>query len=107
MGAIGAHHLILTPSERAAWTTAVDYQIWHALVLLVAPLIFTTVSRISIAMIASYIAGTVLFSGSIYLLVLTKNSLWGPLTPIGGLCILFGWFFLILSLLLNRENLSL
>ena len=106
MGAIGAHHLILTPSERVAWTTAVDYQIWHALVLLVAPLIFTTVSRTSIAMIASYIAGTVLFSGSIYLLVLTKNSLWGPLTPIGGLCILFGWFFLILSLLLNRENLS-
>ena len=106
MGAIGAHHLILTASEKAAWSTAVDYQMWHALVLLVVPLMCIRVRKTLTVMIASYIAGIVLFSGSIYLLVLTKNSLWGPFTPLGGICILLGWFLLIWSLWLHRENLS-
>jgi len=106
MGAMGVHHLILTPSERVAWSTAVDYQMWHALVLLILPLIPMRASRIFPLMIASYVAGIFLFSGSIYLLVLTKNSLWGPLTPLGGICILFGWLLLILSQWLHRGNLS-
>ena len=55
-------------------------------------------------MIAFFVAGIVLFSGSIYLLVLTKNSLWGPVTPLGGFCILLGWLLLILSVWLHREN---
>ena len=54
--------------------------------------------------LASFVAGIVLFSGSIYLLVLTKNSLWGPITPLGGICILLGWVLLILSVWLHREN---
>ena len=106
MGAIGAHHLILTASERAAWSTAVDYQIWHALVLLVVPLMSIGARKILTVMITSYIAGIVLFSGSIYLLVLTRSSLWGPLTPLGGICILLGWILLIWSLWLHRKNLS-
>tara|TARA_B100001057_G_scaffold228777_1_gene229047 strand:+ start:366 stop:749 length:384 start_codon:yes stop_codon:yes gene_type:complete len=104
MGAMGAHHLELTESERAAWSTAVDYQMWHALVLLVTPLISLRTSRAFPFLIATFVAGTVLFSGSIYLLVLTKNPLWGPLTPLGGICILLGWFLLILSVWLHREN---
>ena len=104
MGAMGAHHLGVNESDRSAWSTAVDYQLWHAIVLLVAPLIPLRESRIFPFMIAFFVAGIVLFSGSIYLLVLTKNSLWGPITPLGGICIISGWLLLILSVWLHREN---
>ena len=104
MGAMGAHHLGLTESERSAWSTAVDYQMWHALVLLVVSLTPFSASRVFSLLIASFVAGIALFSGSIYLLVLTKNSFWGPITPLGGVCILLGWFLLILSVWLYREN---
>ena len=104
MGAMGAHHLGMTESDRSAWSTAVDYQLWHAIVLLVAPLIPLGASRIFPFMIAFFVVGIVLFSGSIYLLVLTKNSLWGPVTPLGGICIISGWLLLILAVWLHREN---
>ena len=104
MGAMCAHHLGLTESERAAWSTAVDYQMWHAIVLLLAPLISFRASRTFPLLVASFVAGIVLFSGSIYLLVLTKNSLWGPITPLGGIFILLGWFLLVLSVWLHRED---
>ena len=104
MGAMGAHYLGLTESDRSAWSTAVDYQMWHSILLLVVPLIPFSASRTLPFLIASFVAGIVLFSGSIYLLVLTKNSLWGPITPLGGICILLGWFLLILSVWLHREN---
>ena len=104
MGAVGAHHLGLTEAEKSAWSTAVEYQMWHAIVLLVTPLVSFGANRTFHLLIAFFVAGIVLFSGSIYLLVLTKSSLWGPLTPLGGACILLGWFLLILSVWLHREN---
>ena len=104
MGAMGAHHLALSESESRSWSTAVDYQMWHAILLLVVPLVPFSVSRTFPYLIASFVAGIVLFSGSIYLLVLTKNSLWGPITPLGGICILLGWFLVILSAWMHREN---
>jgi uncharacterized membrane protein YgdD (TMEM256/DUF423 family) len=104
MGAMGAHHLGLADSDRSSWSTAVDYHLWHAVVLLVAALIPLRENRIFPLMIAFFVAGILLFSGSIYLLILTKNSLWGPVTPLGGICILSGWFLLILSVWLHREN---
>ena len=104
MGAMGAHHLELSESESRAWSTAVDYQMWHAILLLLVPLVPFSAIRTFPYLIASFVAGVVLFSGSIYLLVLTKNSLWGPITPLGGICILFGWFLVILSAWLHREN---
>ena len=104
MGAMGAHHLGLTEAEKSVWSTAVEYQMWHALALLVAPIIPLGASRIVPLLIASFVIGIVLFSGSIYLLILTKNTLWGPVTPFGGICILLGWFLLVLSVWLHREN---
>ena len=104
MGAMGAHHLALSESESRAWSTAVDYQMWHAILLLVVPLFPFSANRTLPYLIASFVAGIVLFSGSIYLLVLTKNSLWGPITPLGGICILLGWFLVILSAWMHREN---
>jgi len=104
MGAMGTHYIGLTESEGRAWSTAVDYQMWHAILLLVAPLFPFSASRTFPYLIASFVAGIVLFSGSIYLLVLTKNSLWGPITPLGGICILLGWFLVILSAWMHREN---
>ncbi len=104
MGAMGAHYLGLNESEIRAWSTAVDYQLCHAIVLLIAPLFPFRSGRIFLFMIASFVAGIILFSGSIYLLVLTKNSLWGPITPLGGFGILLGWFLLILLAWFHRES---
>ena len=104
MGAMGAHQLGLTESERGVWSTAVDYQIWHAVVLLVISFSPFSASRTFPFLIVSFVVGIVLFSGSLYLLVLTKSSLWGPITPLGGVCILVGWFLLILSVWMDREN---
>ena len=102
MGAMGAHHLGLTEAE----DLLVNGRrfMWHALVLLVVPLIPLSASRTFPFLIASFVAGIVLFSGSIYLLVLTKNPLWGPITPLGGICILLGWFLLVLLVWSHREN---
>ncbi len=44
----------------------------------------------------SFIGGTVLFSGSLYLLALTNRGWLGVVTPIGGLCFLAGWLWLII-----------
>ena len=107
MGAMGVHHLGLTEAGRSAWSTAVDYQLWHAIVLLVVPLIPFSASRIFPFLIASFVGGIVLFSGSIYLLVMTKNPFWGPITPLGGICILLGWFLLVLSVWLHRKSIPL
>ncbi len=49
--------------------------------------------------IGTWIAGVVLFSGSVYLLVLIGWSWLGPVTPIGGLLLLLGWGVLFLSCL--------
>ena len=77
--------------QSRAWSTAVDYQMWHAICCSWYRFSFQC-ERTFPFLIASFVAGIVLFSGSIYLLVLTKNSLWGPITPLGGICILLGWF---------------
>jgi uncharacterized membrane protein YgdD (TMEM256/DUF423 family) len=42
-----------------------------------------------------FVAGTVLFSGSLYVLALTGNRGWGIVTPFGGLCFLGGWLALV------------
>jgi uncharacterized membrane protein YgdD (TMEM256/DUF423 family) len=99
-GAFGAHGLRdkVSPELLSSWATACQYHLLHSVALLALALYASQADR-EIRLPASlFLAGIVLFSGSIYLLVLTSQRWPGPITPIGGLCLIAGWFSL-LSLL--------
>lgn len=95
-GAFGAHALKarLAPEQLDSWATAAQYHLLHSVVLLALGL-FAAYSGKSVKLPASlFSAGIVLFSGSIYLLVLTKMRWLGPVTPIGGMLLILGWLSL-------------
>lgn len=98
-GAFGAHGLRRMVTERAleVFQTAVTYQMYHALALvLVAVLAGLGPPRRLLGLAAGfYLAGILLFSGSLYLLVFTGYHWLGPVTPLGGVCFMIGWGLLI------------
>ena len=97
-GAFGAHALRarLTPEHLAIFETGARYQIYHALALLA---VAWAVSRWpgSLPVYAGwlFVLGSVLFSGSLYILALTGVRWWGALTPFGGAAFLAGWLCLL------------
>jgi len=96
-GAFGAHGLKarVGAEQLGAWSTAAQYHLLHSVVLLALGL-FAAYSGRSVKIPASlFCAGMLLFSGSIYLLVLTKIRWLGPVTPIGGLFLILGWLSLV------------
>lgn len=95
LGAFGAHGLRarVTPDMLAVWKTAVEYQMYHAFALLVLGLLALP-GRLSTAAGALFLAGIVLFSGSLYALVLSGVRVLGAITPFGGVCFLIGWVVL-------------
>jgi uncharacterized membrane protein YgdD (TMEM256/DUF423 family) len=111
LGAMGAHFLkskvetgLITSTNLQTFETAVRYQIYHSIVLIIIPLFHDKVNN-NLLTKAGYcfIAGVLLFSGSLYLLS-TANLLgltfvnWlGPITPIGGLFLILGWIFLAIT----------
>lgn len=98
-GAFGAHGLRRMVSERAleVFQTAVTYQMYHALALVLVALLATCgLSRRLLGIAAGfYLAGVLLFSGSLYLLVFTGYHWLGPVTPLGGVCFMIGWGLLV------------
>ena len=97
LGAFGAHALKqrLEPSRLDAWNTAVEYHLLHALALLALGLYASATGRKVTLPAAGFSAGIALFSGSIYLLALGGPRWLGPVTPLGGLCLIFGWLALL------------
>lgn len=96
LGAFAAHGLRseLTASALAVFQTGVQYQLLHALVLVAIGLAATSQRNAWLSAAASFIVlGVVLFSGSLYLLVLTPLKL-GLVTPLGGLLLMLGWLCL-------------
>ena len=115
-GALGAHALKprLTEVHLAAYETAVKYQVYHALALILLVVIMYHIKS-NLLKYAGYlfIAGIFIFSGSIYLLSTTEVTqlnvkFLGPVTPLGGLCLIAGWVcFLICAIkspTLNLKN---
>jgi len=104
-GAFGAHGLrgSVTPERLAAWHTAAHYGLVHSAVLLALALYASATGRAIALPAALFAAGIVLFSGSIFGLVLWEVRALGPITPLGGLCFLAGWISL---LWLARESAS-
>ena len=96
--AFGAHGLRdrLQPEQVAAWTTAAHYQLLHSAVILALGLFEMTSERSARVPASLFTGGVILFSGSIYLLTLTGLRFLGPVTPVGGLCLIAGWLSLLL-----------
>ncbi|RMZ78200.1 hypothetical protein DV738_g4041, partial [Chaetothyriales sp. CBS 135597] len=95
LGAFGAHGLkkqIADPARIANWGTAAQYQLIHSVALLVSA---SAAPDNNIAA-GLFTAGMTMFSGSIYLLVLSPQQFkfLGPVTPLGGLCLIGGWLAL-------------
>ena len=93
-GAFGAHAVQprIGAERLENWKTAADYQLWHALATIVAGFAATRwASGAAAAGGWCFVAGTVVFSGSLYALALTGVSKLGAITPIGGLCFLAAW----------------
>ena len=95
LGAFGAHALKarLDPDMTVVWQTAVQYHGWHALALLAAGLLLLHRPDAGAIALAAwlFVAGVLLFSGSLYALALTGTRGLGAITPIGGLAFLAGW----------------
>lgn len=102
-GAFGAHGLrgLVDARGLEVFQTAVMYQIVHSIALiLVAILAGIGLPRKLLKTAASFFfAGILLFSGSLYLLVLTDIRWVGPVTPVGGVCFMVGWALMLAAAL--------
>lgn len=107
LGAFAAHGLKdhLPAPLLSAFQTGTQYQMYHALALaLVALLLPQWPSRWLTLGGWLFVAGTVLFSGSLYGLSLAGLHFLGPVTPLGGLCFLMGWSCLIIAALTTKPK---
>lgn len=96
LGAFGAHALKSTLESAGmldVWNKAVLYHFLHA-VALVALALHGTGNRVAWLLLA---AGIFLFSGSLYTMALTNTKWLGAITPLGGLCFLAGWAWLVIA----------
>jgi len=111
LGAFGAHALkeVLTAKSLNSFEVGVRYQIYHGLALLILGLNAKTFSFDLRTVFRLILAGVVLFSGSIYGLAMQEllnvsMKFFGPITPIGGVLMIVGWFFLLFKIIKQKEN---
>ncbi len=113
LGAFGAHTLkgklpggLITPDQLAGFDSGVRYQMYHTLaMLLIVVLKYNISSKFLNYAYNLFFIGIILFSGSLYFLC-TRNLynadfliFLGPVTPLGGLCFIAGWIFIIVSVI--------
>jgi uncharacterized membrane protein YgdD (TMEM256/DUF423 family) len=114
LGAFGAHGLQkITTDEKiiSSYQTAVQYQLYHSLALLITTSVADKLNTRYFRLAAIFfLIGILLFSGSLYLITLLKiqeSSLVkfiGPVTPLGGLLLITGWLLLALAAI-NKKRL--
>ena len=102
LGAFGAHGLknLVSPELIETWEKAVRYQIYHALaMLLLAWAITHWPESANLWSLGGwlFLAGVVLFSGSLYLLVLSGIRWLGAITPFGGVALVTAWLCLMIA----------
>ncbi|GGW76040.1 DUF423 domain-containing protein [Alteromonas halophila] len=106
LGAFAAHGLrdVLSTSMQSTFETGVRYQMYHALALLALPgLSAHADSRYLVRGGRLFVAGTLLFSGSLYLLATLNLTVLGPVTPAGGLCFIVGWLFVLVAVWRGKQ----
>ena len=112
LGAFGAHALKtkFQPDQLLVFETGVRYQMYHAFALI---FLFLAGEKLNASFIQYsglfFLAGIVLFSGSLYLLACKDllgldnfRKIIGPITPLGGLCFVLGWGFLAIAAFKNN-----
>jgi uncharacterized membrane protein YgdD (TMEM256/DUF423 family) len=93
-GAFGAHALesTLTSDALETWDTGASYNMYHALLLLFIGSLANRTDIVSLHVAGWLVfAGILVFSGSLYILVLSGQKWLGAITPIGGLSLILGW----------------
>jgi uncharacterized membrane protein YgdD (TMEM256/DUF423 family) len=121
MGAFGAHGLQdylqemsttdpdLAVKRLANWNTAAQYQMYHAIAIVITGLIMLQTSLASTKLLSAaascFTVGTLVFSGLLYSLVLLEMPILGAIVPIGGVSFMVGWILLtIAAFSLSRRN---
>jgi len=103
LGAFAAHGLksMLGPDLLATFQTGVQYHMYHALALLAVGILVLQFPAQTGLRIAGYLflAGILIFSGSLYVLALSGIRWLGAITPIGGVAFLAGWAMLAWTML--------
>ena len=103
LGAFGAHafkSMLMETGRLETYELAVRYEFYHALALLATGILqqFIQTKYIRLASLF-FLLGTLLFSGSLYLLCFTNNSLFAMATPFGGVLLISGWVLLTISII--------
>jgi uncharacterized membrane protein YgdD (TMEM256/DUF423 family) len=103
LGAFGAHGLKdrLDAHYLDIWKTGVTYQMFHALGILAVAMLLGKAATSSLFTWSGWLMliGIILFSGSLYLLSLTKVGILGAITPLGGVSFLAAWILMIIGAL--------
>ena len=111
LGAFGAHALKqhLPDATVLIFETGVRYQVYHAMALLITGILFKEFPNIYIKYAGkAFIAGIILFCGSLYALTYIRGigiqgyDWVGAVTPIGGLCMIIGWSLLFAGISSNK-----
>jgi uncharacterized membrane protein YgdD (TMEM256/DUF423 family) len=115
-GAFGAHALkrIIEPAQLTTWDTAAEYQMTHAIALVVIGVLGlhqrrsdtnnqTRFGGLYVSAVCLF-AGTLIFSGSLYAWVLTGTHIFVMLTPAGGVLIMAGWLALMFWAIRGRRH---
>ena len=98
LGAMGAHSLknILTEKNLSAFQTATDYMGYHGLAIILVGIVSLQLNDSGAKALKKvgilFTLGIAMFSGSIYILISDGPRIFGPITPLGGLCFMLGWF---------------
>jgi uncharacterized membrane protein YgdD (TMEM256/DUF423 family) len=105
LGAVGSHALEGYPAESLIFfQKGTKYQMYHALFLLILGVLQSRYpGRLMSLSIFSTIAGTVLFSGSLYLLTLANIKV-SMITPIGGMLLISAWILLLVQVLITKAQ---
>lgn len=103
LGAFGAHGLKgkISESLLSAFQTGVHYQMFHTLALFALAVLMLNLANLPKAIVVAaycWVAGMLLFSGSLYALALGGPSWLGPITPLGGVLLMAGWLSLAIAL---------
>ena len=100
LGAFGTHAMRgrVAPQVLNTFETGLRYEIYHAFAILAVALAMTHWSSALLVYAGwAFVAGTILFSGSLYLLVFTGRRAFGAVTPFGGIAFIAGWLLLALG----------
>jgi uncharacterized membrane protein YgdD (TMEM256/DUF423 family) len=110
LGAFGAHSLkkVLTPKDLDTFQTATQYLTIHSIALIIVGILAIQVGEEQSKKLNRagkfFIAGILMFCGSLYALAFDGPRFFGPITPLGGLCFIIAWLMLAFSISKNNNN---